>query len=174
MKQSPIMLVIRNFLSLVFLILFSLSSFSGEKSLVKDPYKFVWDAEGQVGGITRFFLDINDDGQPEIFVGANALIGNAGGEFEIFQKSGAGFIHLGAIFTHPENLNVLSSKHHGFRDLRTCAHYNADSCDLGTFEFNGSKYKPGKSKMIRGVDLPKDYVRAKVAPERSDKLIWKP
>jgi len=142
---------------------------------IENPYQYVWDDEGDLEGITRFFLDINGDQTPELFIGANSLIGNGGGEFHVFLKSGKSYNHLGSVFCSPGGLDVLATKHNGFSDLRTCTHMSAEECTLTIYIFSGEKYEPKSQKLVKASDLPKDFKPIRVEAEQSGKTLkWAP
>lgn len=115
--------------------------------IISEPYADLWRGEGSLQGLLRFRLDLDGDDAPELFLGAKALMGKAGGPFSIFKDVPGGYAALGEVFLAPGAFEILPIRHHGFFDLRYCAPMGAEACELLTFAFNGRTY-------VR-LDLPK-------------------
>ena len=85
---------------------------------------FAYDETGSFGladtsiGWWLYKVDINNDKDPELFVGAKSTRGTGGGIYHIFQKSKDGYKHLGEVNVHPRSLEVTGPGHNGYRDLK--------------------------------------------------------
>lgn len=124
--------------------------------------------------MTRFFLDVNNDGAPELFLSANSLIGNGGGQFHVFKKKKEGYAYLGIVFCFPGGIDILPAKRHGFHDLRTCSRLSAQQCDLTVYAFDGRQYAVRSKKVISSSERPKDFKPQMVKEEKSGKVLsWK-
>lgn len=114
-------------------------------NVLENPYKELWEGEGESQGLTRFFLDLDGDGKDELFVGAKSLLGKGGGLFSIFKETDNGYVPLGDVFVHPGAFELLPIRHYGFFDLRYCAGVSAELCELIIFVFNGKEYMRSKN-----------------------------
>ncbi len=140
-------------------VLAALTSFTGLGALaaptshieVRDPYRYVWDTdEGNVAGMTRFFLDLDDDGTPELFLAANSLIGNGGGPFHVFTKTDKGYAEIGVVFLSPYGFQLVPDKHQGFHDIKAYTHLSAESGTLVTYVYGGSEYGKVSDSVVSG------------------------
>jgi hypothetical protein len=147
---------------------------AGQGDLVRNPYQMAWEDEGSVEGLVRFFLDLNQDGQPELFVGAKALLGQGGGPFRIFENMKPGWMLIGEVFIHPGAVEVLASRHSGFADLRYCGKVNADACMLTTYAFDGTAYvRLAPPLEVTGAEIG-ERAFARTTPEESGlRLTWR-
>jgi len=153
-----------------------ISGFAAEETLIRDPYKYVWDIadEGEVAGMTRFFLDLDNDGTPELFLAANSLIGNGGGPFHVFKKAMGGYREIGEVFISPGDFQVMPQTHQGYHDIKACNHLSAESCTLVTYVYDGAEYKKTTDKVVKGESGKKEILATPVNAERSEReLAWK-
>lgn len=147
------------------------------KGNVTDPYKFVWEAdEGATGGLVRFFVDLNDDKIPDLFVGSKSLIGSGGGIFHIFLVSeNHKYRALGKVEINPSALEILSAKNHGMHNLKTYWHLSASEGNLVTFVFDGREFKKSATKRIGAAACSKMISPNKMEWQESGKnLSWVP
>jgi hypothetical protein len=170
-----------NFYALGFFagLLFAVSPqlFAAPKPPITDPYKYVWDNdEGSVSGLVRFFLDINGDKIPDLFVGAKSLMGTGGGVFHVFTlNQNHEYTYLGKIDVNPGAIQMLSSVHHGIHDIKGYWHMSAFDGDLNQFAFNGKTFEKTNTKKIKSADFAKNISPGKITTEESGpNLNWKP
>jgi hypothetical protein len=57
--------------------------------------------------LTRFQLDLDLDGKPELLVAAEETTGNAGGPHLVFARGADGLHYRGTLFVHPKAIRVL-------------------------------------------------------------------
>lgn len=134
-----------------------------------DAYAIVAREGSGSGGMTRFFYDINDDGQQDLFLGANAEIGNGGGPFHVFLKKGRSYNDLGVISIQPEALQMSNAKHFGIRDLRTCSHGGSGNYGCVTYVFDGGAFRATDLGQIKAERFPSEIRPTALKIERSDK-----
>ena len=79
---------------------------------LNDPYKYIWENNPKMF-LGRFYLDINNDKIPELFLSVGGGTGGTG--FEVFTINKHGYTYVGYIFF--DTLKVLPDKHNGFNDL---------------------------------------------------------
>lgn len=167
------------FLSLIILPILGTSPhlFAANREVISNPYKYVWDNdEGDASGLVRFFLDVNGDKIPDLFVGAKSLIGNGGGVFHVFTLNrNHEYNYLGKIDVHPQAIQMLPTVHNGIHDLKSYWHLSAFDGDLNLFAFNGKTFEKTNSKRIKFDDFAKTISPEKISTEDSGpKLTWKP
>lgn len=145
-----------------------------ESNVVKDPYRLAWEDEGSLEGLVRFFVDVNQDGQPELFVGAKALLGPGGGPFRVYENITSGWRRAGTLFIHPGLLEMLPSEHAGFSDLRYCGAISAEMCSLTVYAYNGREYMPvSPAQAVKRTDVA-GRVHVPTSPEDSGlELTWR-
>ncbi len=146
------------------------------EKLVNDPYKIAWDnLDGEASGLTRFFLDINDDGRPDLFVTGTSLVGNAGAPFHVFISGSKGYRELGEVFLDNGSFQLLELKHKGVRDIKVCSHLSASECVLRTFIYNGKNYEKKSERTISGEKFKNEISTPTLVKfEKSGKpLSWK-
>jgi hypothetical protein len=170
------------------LILFLLSGFlpifvgaigpekGNERACVKDPYQLVWTHdEGQTRGLTRFFLDLNGDGKPELFIAATSLIGNGGGPFHVFLSSSSCYTDVGSVFLSSGDFEVLNSVHHGLRDIKVYSHLSSATGTLAVYQFDGIKFQMSAERVIKSEEFSKEIKPVTVQFEQSsDAEHWEP
>lgn len=145
-------------------------------SNTKDPYQKIWQKhEGKVAGMKRFFVDLNDDGKKELFLGANSLYGNGGGIFYIFQQKNLGYKSLGQVFIDLNNFEVSDEKVNGFRIIKS---FNKNGLSLGNlnyYQLIEDGYKKTKSEKHDPERKIKLINQTNIQPEDSgDILKWRP
>ncbi len=143
---------------------------------VANPYELVWQHEdGAAEGLTRFFLDINDDGHPDLFVAANSSIGNGSGAFHVFLRSGGSYRDLGLLPLEPEALELLESKHFDIHDVKTCAHSGGGRYQCSIYEFDGTGFRAAASGDVAAPQVLAELHPAHLTVERTGaQLDWKP
>ncbi|MGZ3792190.1 MAG: hypothetical protein ACXVCP_07570 [Bdellovibrio sp.] len=152
------------------------SAFAKDPKIINNPYQVVWDEmEGDVAGLTRFYLDINDDGIPDLFVTGTSLIGNAGAPFHVFLAEEKKFKDLGEVFLDQNAFQLLKTKHHKVHDIKVCSHLSASECVLRTYVFDGTKYNEKTNRTISGIKFKEEIPSPNsVKFEKSGKpLSWK-
>jgi len=159
-----------------FLLVMLLLEMAHGNTAISNPYKFVWSGEGQASGLVRFFQDVNDDGTPDLFLGAKSLLGTGGGTFHIFKVEGNGrYQYLGSIEMNPSAFEVLSTKGNRLRDLKSYWHLSANEGVLSTFSFDGTAYKISSRNKIKSEDFMKKISPLSIKSEESGKrLNWAP
>jgi hypothetical protein len=142
------------------------------KPLVTNPYDWVGANEGgSLRGLTRFFLDLNDDGVPELFLASTGLIGKMGGPFHVFQQRNSAYQELGIIFTSIDTLETPPSKTTGFSDLRVCLGSKEKSCRLIDYAFNSKEYRKRTDQVLKKPYTPKYLIKIK-SEHSDDGKIW--
>jgi hypothetical protein len=145
-----------------------------------DPYQKVWfEQEGYLGGMQRFFYDVNSDGFSDLFLGINSRRGNGGGPIEIYLKSATGYKYIGGINAHPLAIEVLKSKSNGVNDLKTYWHMSASDGILSVYSYDGIQYRKKSSEEVVTKDDYKEF-KINITPTRfkleqsGKQLEWKP
>lgn len=147
---------------------------------VTDPYQVAWDtADNQA--IARFYLDINQDEIPELFL--SNQINSCISVYKIYQIKKEGYLFVSDINTL--DLRVLQTSHFGFCDLLCSGHYKPSNdqleMDIDYFylEYNGEKYSLKKQfytlDEVKQSDLKIDTTSVEYKidyHQRNDDKIW--
>ncbi len=150
---------------------------SSEPKLIKNPYQYVWENyEGNVAGIIRFSIDLDNDNNPELFLGAKSLMGNGGGNFHVFSRTkNESFINWEQIGIDPGMIQILPNKNHKVHSIKGYNHLSYTDGDINVYDFNGTTFKRTEQKRINRSDLEKNISPQKITTEESGlKLNWKP
>lgn len=122
----------------------------------------------------RFFIDLDQDGLPDLFVGAKALLGPGDGPFRVYRRSGVGWLPIGEVFVHPGAIELLPSRHAGFVDLRYCGQVSVDACSLVTYVFGETAYGPSASpRVVSEGDLGARAFARTESEESGPRLTWR-
>lgn len=140
-----------------------------------DPYKCIWeDHEGKTAGMKRFFLDLNGDGEKELFLGPNSLHGSGGGVFFIFQKS-IKYRYLGEIFIDLNNFELSETNVNGFHTIKSFRKNGSNRGNLMFFQFKNNKFTNTKSELTQRKKVRELIKQTKIHTEDSGKsLKWTP
>ena len=137
---------------------FALGCCSGRPSAlhVADPYAHAI-AQSYGTSLMRLFIDLNDDGVKELFVGSVSDSGSGGQGWHIYQKTPRDYTYLGYVFG--ERIKLEKTKHRGYHDLTVFWRMGGGEVDthgnLITFRWNGSEYATIAEKhdvMARDID----------------------
>lgn len=148
--------------------------------LVKNPYKDYWDIKEKKNNfrwfLARCYIDLNQDGIPEIFFPRYG--GSGGSTYSLYQITKDGYIDLGSLAFI--NIQILPLKHNGFNDLMLYWHTSTEDGDLTIEEFDGFSYRTTKEMRV----VYEQALNEKIfSPDRngdweqhpnSDKLLWSP
>lgn len=170
--------------SILFFLTINLSNYAGDSAqlkklnnlmTIKDPYKEVWKKhEGKVAGMKRFFLDLNDDGEKELFLGPNSLLGKSGGIFYIFKKED-NYKSLGHIFIDLNNFELSNKKVNGFRIIKSFNKMGQSPGELNYYQFEKNGFTKNQSKKIDREKVNKVINQTEIKVEESgNNLKWKP
>ncbi|MFH2084304.1 MAG: hypothetical protein ABII20_03125, partial [Candidatus Omnitrophota bacterium] len=137
-----------------------------------DPYKYVWvQGEGEYQGMMRFYLDINDDNIPDLFLMANALRGSGGGTCHVFLINESGYRYIGILSLHEKGFELLPTSHNGLRDIKSYWRMGGEEGNLGTCVFNGKKYISQSSERIKSRDYESRITPTNVIVEYSGEVL---
>ena len=138
------------------ILVFSFSS----QAIIENPYSYVWnEKQGSTEGIKRFFFDLNYDGNPELFVGANSELEQSSGVFHVFE-TGKKYRYLGEINLDPENIQFQTDSNSGFKIIKT---FVKDGDELGkvfSYKYSKGKYKRYAVKRVKQNQLNKEIKTA--------------
>lgn len=154
-----------------------ISAHAAKPTMIPDPYKHVWgNDEGGIAGLVRFYLDINNDKKPDLFVGPKSLLGTGGGSFHVFVKNAKdGYTYLGRLpMIRPEFTEVISPGHGGYADLKTYVRKGFAEGDVLTYAYDGSSYVLWKQTQIKNPSDVKIKPAAVNAEESGPMLTWTP
>jgi hypothetical protein len=149
---------------------------SKEKEFYSDPYRSTWNKEfspGTYPGLSRFYMDLNADGTPELIL---PIQGGSGGSMNlIFQILPNGYYYLGSFFSM--NYQILPDKTNGFHDMMVRT--SGELSHLYYLKFNGYYYEAVKEMLATIMDLGKeDFFHPEIEPEwehhEGDELQWSP
>lgn len=88
--------------------------------ILEDPYRYTWDVEeGGIGGLVRFFADVNGDKKDDIIIGSKSLMKPEGGTFHIFIALHDGYLDTGPIQLNPRKLLISKKTSKGLANLKT-------------------------------------------------------
>lgn len=146
----------------------------GKPVRIAAPYRFVrneHDIYGSGSGMSRFFLDLDQDGAPELFLGATALQGNGGGIYHVFKQHGwEPTSYLGVVDVHPSAIAIETRESGIPGDLITYWHISSTEGHRFRYRFKRGRYLKIESE---SVEQPPDsfelgFVPAPVQVEHSD------
>ena len=109
---------------------------------VADPYAHAI-AQSYGTSLMRIFVDLNDDGVKELFVGSTSDSGSGGQGRHMYHKTSRDYIYLGYVFG--KVIKLERTKHKGFHDLKVLQRLGG-GIDLDTegtlmsFRWNGAEY----------------------------------
>ncbi len=90
--------------------------------------------------VTRFELDLDLDGRPELLIGAAEVTGNAGGEHLVFARALDGLRYRGHLFLHPKAVRVLPATGGTPVRLMVYVHFSAAQGLLRTIVHDGHAF----------------------------------
>lgn len=122
--------------------------FRKRKSIVSsDPYREIW--LSNMGFLSRFYLDINGDKIPELFLGWNES--SDGTSYVVYKFVKSNYLYLGYVMF--DSIQLLENKHFGNQDLmvyiRTGILENGRQRGiLQVYEFDGMSYQVAREMEI--------------------------
>jgi hypothetical protein len=123
--------------------------------VVVDPYAYVLAVRSCGASLERFFLDVNDDGTPEVFVACTSDRGTGGNTFHAFLQVEGGYRLIGRMFL--ATIWLTGDRHEGYRGLWTWARLSGtEGAAYGphvSYRWDGSRYVEIRRETARLVDL---------------------
>lgn len=125
-------------LLIIFGFLFSVTANADETVTVEDPYLVAKEKTGSLS-LRRFFLDINADKRPELFVAAHSTCGKSSCRYHIFSEQTDGkFLSLGNVVLSELSFSLLPPGVDGINGITTRLAHSA--CEFNLVEY---AYKKG-------------------------------
>jgi len=153
-----------------------LAAHAAKIPMINDPYKHVWASDdGGIAGLVRFYLDVNNDKEPELFVAAKAQVNLGGGVFHVFRKNGKSYTYLGKLpYVRPEFIEVSYPGHNGYADLKTHIRQGANQNEVLTYAHDGKSYVLWKQTEVKNPADIKIKAAQVTTEDSGPMLTWTP
>lgn len=127
---------------------------------IADPRKWseeLFESRFADSSLVEFALDLDQDGVPELFLGAKASIGNAGGNFIVFKKTQRGYIKIGENGVHPK---AIRTRHPANGKWRFATYWRSSAFEgsVEVFSFDGREIHLESSKVVDSSDPMVAYI----------------
>lgn len=146
--------MVKRILGFILVAVLLLSNFAAAEGIVfqrarflSDPYRYMWEVEeGGIGGLVRFFTDVNFDNKPDLVIGSKSLLTEEGGTFHIFINLHDGYMDTGPIFLNPRALVIAKQKNKGLAIVKTVRGSSAKgNARMQEWHYTGLVYELAKS-----------------------------
>lgn len=107
--------------------------------------------------LVELSLDLDQDGVPELFLGAKRSMGTGGGTFLVLRKRGAAYLKVTELEMHPHAIRTLKSRKGDWR-FATYWHMSAGSGILAFYSYNGRRINLISRKDVESSDPMVSYI----------------